>query len=76
MSSASATCAICLESVTVDASTPDVCSDIFHDLCLKEWLANCESEAKCPTCSKVFSTVKSFPKKYNQILQVSMGLFT
>ena len=41
------------------AAKPNKCEDFFHDTCLKEWLVNCNSEAKCPTCQKVFTSTVS-----------------
>ena len=60
-------CPICLDKVvSSSAATPDCCQDIFHNLCINEWLANSDgSMAKCPVCGASFSSVVTFIVSHN-----------
>ena len=63
------TCSICLEEVYEDdGATPNCCKDLFHHICIQEWLETGDTSAKCPTCGTLFTrvvkVVKANPSKH------------
>ena len=60
-------CSICLEEVHEDdGATPDCCKDLFHRICIQEWLETGDTSAKCPTCETHFTRVVKMVKANNQ----------
>ena len=62
-------CTIFLKEVYEDdGATPDCCKDLFHHICIQEWLEAGDTSAKCPTCGTLFTrvvkVVKANPSKH------------
>ncbi len=57
-------CSICLEAINIsEAAYPNSCSDMFHQICLQQWLLTGNGAANCPTCCTSFDDVVPMEEK-------------